>query len=168
LFLGAVQRWGGTPTNNWPELLALAALRRGDTASVKDLVRRFPSADSVSRSFLSMNGLRNVARADVFAELGDARSAVAMYEAISPTRFAEGGVPEMGWPAYIRSFLARGRLYEQLGERDRAITAYQEFLRYWADGEAPVQPQLREAREAIARLKEATSVAVPGAVRGTR
>jgi len=167
-FLGAVQRWGSTPTNNWPELLALAALRRGDTATVKDLVRRFPSADSISRSFVSMNGLRIIARAEVFAELGDARSAVALYEAISPTRFAEGGVPEMGWPAYIRSFLARGRLYEQLGERDRAITAYQEFLRYWADGEAPVQPQLREAREAIARLKEATSVAVPGAVRGTR
>ncbi len=167
-FLGAVQRWGSTPTNNWPELLALAALRRGDTTTVKDLVRRWPSADSISRSLVSMNGLRVIARAEVFTELGDARSAVAMYEAISPTRFAEGGVPEMGWPVYIRSFLARGRLYEQLGEREKAIAAYQEFLRYWGDGEAPVQPQLREAREGIARLKEATGIAVPGAARGAR
>ena len=168
MFLGAVQRWGGSPTNNWPELRALAALSRGDTAAVVEIVRTFPSADSISRSLLSMNGLRNVARAEVFAELGDARRAVEMYEAISPSRFAEGGTPEMGWPAYIRSFATRGRLYEQLGERDRAIASYEEFLRYWGDGETAVQPQLREAREAIARLKEATGVAIPGAARGSR
>lgn len=168
MFLGAVQRWASSPTNTWPELRALAALSRGDTAAAMDIARGFPSADSISRSLLSMNGLRNVARAEVFAELGDARRAVEMYEASHPNRFVEGGTPEMGWPAYIRSFAARGRLYEQLGERDKAIKAYESFLQYWGEGEAPVQPQLREAREAIARLKETTGVAVPGAARGAR
>ena len=49
------------------------------------------------------------------------------------------------------------------------MAAYQEFLNMWADAEAPLQPQLREARESLARLKDAPGVPgvpVKGAVRG--
>ncbi|MCC6241654.1 MAG: protein kinase [Gemmatimonadaceae bacterium] len=162
-FLGAVQRWGATPTNDFPELRALALIRSGDTAGAQRILTSLSKPDSVARSLVSMNGLRVIARAEAFTELGDLRTATALYEAIDPIRFAGVGSPEMGWPVYIRSFLIRGRLYEQLGDQPRAVASYEQFVRWWSDAEAPLQPQLREAREAIARLKESPNVPVRGA-----
>lgn len=149
-----------------PELTALMLIAKGDTAAASRLARTFPTPDSLRKATLGMNGVRSAARAEVFAELGDLRRAVETYETIDPKRFGSRNLPEPGWPVYIRSYLARGRLYEQLGEREKAISSYQRFLSLWADAEAPVQPQLREAREAVARLKDANAVPVKGAVRG--
>ena len=114
-----------------------------------------------------MNGARSVARAEVLTALGDHRRAVDTYESIDPKRFTHTS-PELGWPVFVRSYLARGRLYEHLGDREKAIAAYQTFLTMWADAEEPLQPQLREARESIARIKDAPGVPVKGAVRGGR
>ena len=50
---------------------------------------------------------------------------------------------------YVRTFSARARLYEQLDEREKAIAAWEEFLRRWADGDATAEPARREARAAL-------------------
>jgi tetratricopeptide (TPR) repeat protein len=165
-YLAAVLRWAGTPTNDFPELRALAALQRKDTATAMQLARAFAPPDSIQRRPLSLNGARVLVRASVLAELGDLRAAVAMYEAVVPSQFYGDGAPELLWPVYLRSYVARARLYEQLGEPDKAIAAYETFLRYWTTGEAPVQSQLRDAREAIARLKDASRATTPRVTRG--
>ena len=59
------------------------------------------------------------------------------------------------FPLYARSFLARGRLYEELGEREKAAQAYQRFLALWKDADPEFQPQLREARAGLARVRDA-------------
>lgn len=162
-FAGFAQRWGGNVQSpGFPEIEALTAIRRGDTTNAARLAREFPSVDSLSRGALGMNGMRLVARAEVMLALGDTRRAVQIYEAIDPARFNLNSTPEPGWPMYVRSLMSRGRLYEALGEKDRALASYERFLSYWKDAEAPLQPQLREARAAIARLRDASSIPVKG------
>ncbi len=112
-----------------------------------------------------MTGMRTIARASVLAELGNLRRATQFYETIDPKRFGQTGIPETSWPMYVRSYLARGHLFEQLGERERAVACYERFLTLWKDADAPLQPQLREAREALARLHDAVGIAVKATVR---
>jgi tetratricopeptide (TPR) repeat protein len=159
-FADVANRWGQNTSAGYPELRALVALQRGDSATATRLAQAFPSADSLRRAAVGMTGMRTVARATVLAELGDLRRAAQLYETLDPQRFVATSIPETSWPVYVRSWLARGRLYEQLGERTRAIASYERFLTLWKDAEAPLQPQMREAREAVARLHDATGVAV--------
>ena len=55
----------------------------------------------------------------------------------------------------------------QLGERERTVASYERFLVLWKDAEAPLQPQLREAREAIAKLRDANGgIPAYGVIKG--
>jgi serine/threonine-protein kinase len=45
-----------------------------------------------------------------------------------------------------------GKVYEALGEYDKAREAYEYFVEYWADADPELQPMVEEAREAVARL----------------
>lgn len=167
LFAAAARRWiqqpGATSSSlQLPELTALAALRRGDTARAAQLVKEFPSVDSVKKSAIGMAGMRLFARAEAAAGVGDLRTAIGMYEAIDPKRFTSIGIVEPGFSTYVRSFLERARLYEKLGEPDKAITAYEEFTKRWDTADAPLQPQVTEARQAVARLKDKTKTVPVG------
>jgi serine/threonine-protein kinase len=152
LFADAARKWSAPQLQGLPEIQALTALDRRDTATALRLARDFPTTDSLRRATtLGMNGMRLVARAEV------------ILESIDPARFGMSSNPEPGWPLYVRSFLERGILYERLGERDRAIASYERFLELWKDAEAPLQPQLRQARDAVARLRDASGTPVKAA-----
>ena len=56
----------------------------------------------------------------------------------------------MLWP---RTFLLLGDLEAASGNRQAALRAYQTFLGMWESGDAEVQPIVKRAREAIARLQ---------------
>ncbi|QJR37042.1 serine/threonine-protein kinase [Gemmatimonas groenlandica] len=144
-----------TSPGGLPELDGLIALEAGDTTRALRAIRTMPSADSIRRSPLGMNGMRSIGRAMLLAEMGDKRRAAELLETIDVQRMVSGNFVEVGWPWYVRSHVIRGRLYEQLGERQKAVAAFEKFLSLWPDAEAPLQPQLREARESVARLKDA-------------
>ena len=153
-YAATVRRWSG---ETYPELDALEALARGDTAAATAAARTFPSADSAARAGGTISAARWVARAEALEGLGDARGALAAYELLEPVRLQ--GTPADAGPAlYARSLLARGRLREQLGERDAAIAAYERFLTLWKEADPALQPQLREARDGLARLRDAGAV----------
>ncbi len=164
-FATVARRWGSAGSNSFPEIQALTAIQRGDTLEAARISQSFPTADSLRRSALGMSGMRSMARATVLAELGDLRRATDVYESIDPKRFAQNTLPESAWPMYVRSYLARGHLFAQLGERERAMRSYERFLALWKDAETPLQPQLRDAREALARLRDAAGVAVKATVK---
>jgi tetratricopeptide (TPR) repeat protein len=144
----------------WPELDASEALERGDTARVRTIAATFTKADSVAKARLGMAGMRTVLRAEIIAALGDAREAAGQYEALHPSRF-NGSLVDPGHTVYVRSFAARARLYEQLGEREKAIGAWEEFLRRWEKGDADTEPARREARTALQRLRDEPSTNRP-------
>ena len=154
----AVRRWRGAQAQAqpWPELDALDALVAGDSARARQLTRSFPSPDSVRAAGNNLSGVRWVTRAEVLAALGDPRRAVAMYEVLDPTRLnGDGGLFDPGLTLYARSFAARARLYETLGERDKAAAAYERFIALWQNADPAFQSQVRDARAALGRVREA-------------
>ncbi|MEP6832604.1 MAG: serine/threonine-protein kinase [Gemmatimonas sp.] len=167
-FSGAARRWTAQASGNntpsatlLPELSALEAVWKGDTARAAQLVREFPSVDSMKKSTIGMAGIRLYARALAAAAVGDLRTAVGMYEAIDPKRYGNISIAEPGYAAFAHSFLERGKLYEKLGEPAKAIVAYDEFIRRWKDADAPLQSQVSDAKQAVARLKDSPTKTVP-------
>jgi len=151
-FSGIVRRMS-FGTARQPELDAREALLRGDTAAARAVAATFTSADSVKKSPLGFAGMRTVVRAEVLEVLGDKRGAIAQYEALHPSRFVNAFI-DPGYAVYVRSFAARARLYEEVGERDKAIASWEEFLRRWEKGDAITEPIRREARTALQRLRD--------------
>jgi tetratricopeptide (TPR) repeat protein/TolB-like protein/predicted Ser/Thr protein kinase len=147
------QRWAFN--NRMIELDAARALVDGDTARARTIAREFPTPDSLRTTNFGMAGLRTMARAEVLAQLGDLRTAVGNYEALDPTRFTFNTPNEPGLTLYIRSFAARARLYEQIGEPDKARTAYERFLALWPVDDPITARERSEARAALARLRDA-------------
>jgi serine/threonine-protein kinase len=148
-------------TVGYPELVALLALQRGDKATAERIARAFPMPDSLRKSVIGTTGMRIVTRALVLSELGNTRRAVETLEAIDPVRFQRNDALDITWAVYVRQFMLRGQLYEKLDERAKALASYERFLALWQEAEEPLQPQLREAREAVARLRDA-AVTRPG------
>jgi TolB-like protein len=144
--------------DQYPELTALVALQKGDTATAQRVARTFPTVDSLRRANIGSHGMRVMARAMVVSGLGDDRRAVEMLEAIDPARFpASQDIMEPTWPMYVRSHLRRGQLYERIGEAAKAIAAYEKFVSLWPDADGPVAAQVKEARMAVARLRDRRS-----------
>jgi tetratricopeptide (TPR) repeat protein/TolB-like protein len=147
-------KWAGGDAGTWPEADALAALGVGDSARARAATSRFPSPDSMRAATSGMNAARWVARAEVLAALGDAPRALAMYEVLDPRRFGDVSVFDPALVLWARSYLARGRLYEQLGQRPQAAAAYDRFVTLWKDADPSLQPQVREARAGLARVRD--------------
>jgi tetratricopeptide (TPR) repeat protein len=142
----------------WTELDALEALDRGDTTRARELARGFVSADSArAKAGGIVSATRLVARAEVYTALGDLRRALATYESLEPSRIGDGGFLEPAMALWARSYLARGRIHEQLGERAAAAAAYERFIALWKDADPALQPQLREARTGLARVRDAST-----------
>jgi tetratricopeptide (TPR) repeat protein len=147
------QRWSGN--NRMIELDAARALARGDTARAREIAKEFPTVDSLRSSNFGMAGLRTMARAEVLAQLGDLRAAVGNYEALDPARFNSNFPVEPGYTVYIRSFAARARLYEQLGDPEKARAAYEKYLALWPTDDPVTAREHAEVRAALARLRDA-------------
>lgn len=139
---------------NHSDLDALEALARGDTAAAREISRGYTPPDSLRTARFSLAGLRAMARAEVLAAVGNRDWAIGYYEALDPRRFTMQGLAEPGFAAYTRSFAARAILYEERGDRDKAIAAWEEFLRRTEQGDDAVEPQRRAARAAVQRLRE--------------
>jgi hypothetical protein len=155
LFSSALRRMSPNAT---PAMLsdieALEALQRGDTAKARTIAATFSSPDSVANARLSFAGLRVIGRAEVLAAVGNLDWAVRYLEALDTKRFNISSLAEPGFPAFTRSFATRGRLYEELGNRAKAVSSYEEFLRRTELGDDAVAQQRREVRAALDRLRD--------------
>jgi tetratricopeptide (TPR) repeat protein len=153
----------------YPELGALIALDRGDTATAQRIARSFPSADSLRAARIGSSGMRVAARAELLDRLGDTRKAVDYLTLIEPSRFGPEQSIDHTLALYVRQFATRGQLYEKLGDRDQAIAAYERFAQLWANADDALQGEVRAARAAIARLRDrAATTTVKGVSGGAR
>lgn len=155
-YLAPLKRAAGEGVPAPPVYQALAAIERGDTARAEKIAAQFARGDSTkARTVGSQGWLDSFVEAEILNILGDAKGAASTYEAIDPSRFMIQGFSDPRWPLYARSFLARGQLYEQLGEKAKAVAAYTNFLDLWKEADPKLQPQLQRARDGLARLKDA-------------
>jgi tetratricopeptide (TPR) repeat protein len=156
-YVEIVLRWSGAE----PPLVlqALVALNAGDTARARDLASRIPPADT-TRLITPPEQLDDpLSRAAVLATLGQKRAALAVHEAIDPREFSVLE-PDMRWGMYPRSLLERGALYEQVGERTKAATAYERYLELMRDADPALQPQIQLARTRLGALRDAPAAAL--------
>ncbi len=154
LFSNTIRRMPGMNQVPHSDLDALEALSRGDTAAARTIAQGFTPPDSIRNARFGFAGARAVGRAEVLAAVGNVDWAIRYLEGLAPTRFNAQGLSEPGFAIYTRSFLSRAALYERTNQRDKAIAAYEEYLRRTADGDAIVEPLRRQARESIARLRD--------------
>jgi hypothetical protein len=153
-FRNYIEKWNGTPM---AELDALGALSRGDTTAAEQLARGFTSPDSLRIPTIrfGVGGMRSVARAEVLAAVGRDRLAAETLDATEPSRFIQSGLAEPGYAVWVRSLLARARLWRKLGETERAVASYEEFIGRWANADGIAAQQVSEARRELAQLKDA-------------
>ncbi len=156
-FAEVTRRWATESGRQFPELEASLALDRGDTARARELAGTFTDPARIRTLLQSMAGLRVAVQADVRYRLGDLRGAVDTWDAIRPTNF-QINIAEPGGALYARSWLARGRVYEELGDTDAAIRAYDQFITWWGEADPSLQEELREAQGAVQRLRDRAPV----------
>jgi DNA-binding SARP family transcriptional activator len=113
-----------------------------------DAVMEFRRADSVS---LAIGDPCNVcvypAVGRAFDAAGMPDSALAEFEKYVNTPSADRFGPD-AW--HLPKVLLRmGELYEAKGDNVRAATAYRRFIELWNNADAPLQPQVKQARERL-------------------
>ena len=85
--------------------------------------------------------------AEAYLKAGNREKAQEHYEKITSLT---GGRADDG-EAYAKSYYRLGMIYEQNGERTKAVENYQKFLDLWKDAD-PGQPEVEDAEKRLARL----------------
>ncbi len=151
-YLAAFRRWAKSDPP--PAMVALAALDAGDTARARAVAARIRPPDTTRIVRQGDGGSSGTMEAELLARLGDPRGALAMLEGANPDDFGLDGL-DARWVFYPLSLQRRGALYEQLGDRARADSAYTRFVDLWKDGDPRVQPLVRQARARLQALRDA-------------
>jgi hypothetical protein len=150
-YLATIRRW--SKNEPIPAVMALAALEAGDTARARTLAAQFPRGDT-AKIVGSDQGSSAIVEAEVLSRLGDARGALQTLEAIEPTDFNVLGL-DPRWALYPRVLMQRAEIYERLGERARADSAYRRVLELWKGADAKGESILRVARTRRQALDDA-------------
>jgi tetratricopeptide (TPR) repeat protein len=131
-------------------LAGLIELERMNYPQAIKLLRKavFPESISPSnRILLSARSINSLATA--YFESGNLKKAQEEYERI--TRLTTGKL--FYGDIYAKSFLMLGKIYEQTGQKAKAIENYEKFLDLWKDAD-PGIGEVDDARERLAGLKE--------------
>ena len=142
----------------WRSSEAHLAMKRGDRALARELAsQHFRPAEPIRTgpsATISEDVADAYAWADLLAELGELDRAVQAYQRLDAAAY---GVAFWGvgnyWGLLVRSYAERGALYQQLGNRAKAIEMYQKFVDAWSEGDEVVQPMVERARRALAGLR---------------
>jgi tetratricopeptide (TPR) repeat protein len=125
--------------------LGLVALAEGKASEAIDEFRRS------DQGWCTVCALPDLARAyDLHAETD---SAIATYERYLSTPSFFGRLV-IDWLTLAPTYKRLGELYEQRGERQKAVEYYDRFIGLWEDADPELQPQVRETRERMATLVE--------------
>ena len=105
--------------------------------------------ESVDVYFCPTCSLPDLARAYDLA--GQADSAIAVYERYLSTPWSEWW--ESDGEFTVTTYRRLGQLYEQRGDRPRAIAAYRKVAELWSHADAELQPEVDSARRRVVALE---------------
>lgn len=154
-FVPFIKKWSPGNPANWSDIDGMVALLKGDTAAALRIAETYTKPDSLAKSVFGLAGMRTMARAEVLDALGLTRQAAESYEAMSADRLNRTGLAEPGYTVWVRSFLGRARMWRELGERDKAMKAYEEFIRRWDKADGVAAKQVNEAKQELNQLRDA-------------
>ena len=124
-----------------------AALARGDAELALETLNKLKTIDFRPSPW---EPFRQLAFGLVFAELGEADSAIAHLEAvIRPSEIADTWIGLGQLPAIERRL---AELEESRGNTEAAIRHYQRFLELWSDADPELAYQVRDVERALASL----------------
>jgi tetratricopeptide (TPR) repeat protein/TolB-like protein len=82
--------------------------------------------------------------------LGDLQSAIRELEEIPTLTYGRGWNPQ----TLARSYLLAGQIYQKLGQKEKALENYRQFVNLWKDCDPPLRPLVDEARREITKLEK--------------
>ena len=125
--------------------MAYLALARGDSAAALQQLEAIPDTLCLADSF---------GGTCVYAQLTLARLLGARGESRRSAELLERWRWEMSGSLISLATLELGRLAEAMGEREKAIQAYQFVVNAWRRADPELQPYVTEAWDALARLRK--------------
>jgi tetratricopeptide (TPR) repeat protein len=137
-----------TNSSTWRVADALLALERRDTARARMRVDRHFRNPGANEFTGEAGIVRSYGWGDLLGRMNEPRLAIDAFARIDSTseRAQRPGLA-------IRSLAERGALYQQLGERERAIEYYERFIAAWRAADPKLQPMVERAREAVQAIR---------------
>jgi tetratricopeptide (TPR) repeat protein len=130
------------------ESLGWIALAEGHLDSAAVAFRAWNAAPDISSEHTYNRGW--VEAGVAYDRAGMVDSAIALYERGLRMPYLDGADYEIRWyPGVLRRL---GELYEQQGQREKAVDYYGRFVELWKDADPELQPQVEEARAAVRRM----------------
>ena len=123
---------------------AFYSLARGDSTEALRRMEAIPDTLCLVDTYAPHCFYLRLTQSRLLAARGDTRRGADLLE-----YWMWDGAPS---PAFVLTMLERGRLAEQLDEREKAIASYQFVLAAWRRADPELQPFVSEAREGVARL----------------
>jgi serine/threonine-protein kinase len=152
-----------------PEVRALAALARGDSAVARRALAdsgKKPDPDKTTGGVIYLGVAWNDPRpleAEARYQLGDYRGAIQMLQSFTENQLFRRGF-DSRWGILGRVHLLRGLAYEQLGEPDRASREFKEVVVAWQGADEPLLTFVQQAQAGLARLRGAVETKSEAAI----
>jgi tetratricopeptide (TPR) repeat protein len=149
--LNEFQALGGGATP--PELQALVALQRGDSAEARRLLQ---TPDSLTEKQYAegrpqWQGYRQMIAAHAWHELGDDERALGELRVFDPSRLSSAGF-DIRWLLVGQARYLRGEIYERQGKRDLARQQYEQVLAQWEEADSVLDPIVGAVKARLAEL----------------
>jgi eukaryotic-like serine/threonine-protein kinase len=139
-----------------PELLAVLAIGKGDSAEAKRLLALPDSAmPDAFKGRPVWHSFRIPVAAAAWLSLGQPERSLRLLERFPPSldELALDGQPDFRWGLAGQVRLLRAAALEKLGRTAEAASEYRQVLAQWEGADGVVEPWLRQARVGLARVE---------------
>ena len=140
-----------------PEVRALAALARGDSAGARRALADSSRPERRTKGDVYLGFAWNDSRpleAEARFQLGDYRGAISLLASFDESHLYRRGF-DSRWGLLGRVHLLRGLAYERLGDADRATREFKLVVATWRGADEPLLTFVQQAQAGLARLRGA-------------
>ncbi|MDH5282512.1 MAG: protein kinase [Gemmatimonadota bacterium] len=142
---------GGSPP---PELLAFAALDRGDSATARRLLTTDPRKDDSYLKRPAWSAYRRMIAAELWHRLGEEEAALKELAEFQVASLSTEGF-DVRWLLIGQAHLLRGQVHEAMGNPASAKAEYRAALEQWSEADDEFASLIQQARGRLGNLERA-------------